>query len=213
MNVPYLSYIHGSSPVARLSSESQATQVHSAAVCECSNRARVSRSLVRPYGLGLQLARTDSYHAPTHLTTYTTTHTHTRTHTYHTHTHTHTHIPHTRTHTHTTHTRTHTHTHTQIEESAKKSVESATGSAALKLYNRWHEKLEEGESEGVQGEEEHKKKKSSRSEVWCVYGQGLIYSQIAAVSILEDQIFLVSSPDPTLSRGETVWQTKSNFLG
>ena len=63
------------------------------------------------------------------------------------------------------HTHTHTLTRTQIEESAKKSVESATGSAALKLYNRWHEKLEEGESEGVQGEEEHKKKKSSRSEV------------------------------------------------
>ena len=60
------------------------------------------------------------------------------------------------------------HTRTQIEESAKKSVESATGSAALKLYNRWHEKVEEGESEGVQGEDEQKKKKekrSSRSEV------------------------------------------------
>lgn len=153
MNVPYLSYISGSSPVARLSSESQATQVHSAAVCKCSNRARVSRSLVRPYRLGLQLARTDSYHAPTHLITYTTTHTLTL-----------------------------THTCTQIEESAKKSVESATGSAALKLYNRWHEKLEEGESEGVQGEEEeHKKKKSSRSEVWCVCGQ--VQSTLDYISI------------------------------
>lgn len=51
----------------------------------------------------------------------------------------------------------------QIEESAKKSVEASTGSAALKLYNRWHEKVEEGEREGVQGEEEQKKKKEKRS--------------------------------------------------
>lgn len=61
----------------------------------------------------------------------------------------------------------------QIEESAKKSVEASTGSAVLKLYNRWHEKVEEGEREGMQGEEEQKKKKEKRSsrssEVWCVF--------------------------------------------
>ena len=40
-------------------------------------------------------------------------------------------------------------THTQIEESAKKSVEAATSSSSvLKLYNRWYEKVEGGEGEG-----------------------------------------------------------------
>ena len=36
------------------------------------------------------------------------------------------------------------------------------------------------------------------------------------VDIVEEEcamFALVSSPDPTLSRGETVWWTKSNFLG
>lgn len=40
-------------------------------------------------------------------------------------------------------------THTQIEESAKKSVEAATSSSSvLKLYNRWYENVEAGEGEG-----------------------------------------------------------------
>ena len=33
----------------------------------------------------------------------------------------------------------------QVEESAKKSIEGASnGSAIVKLYNKWHEKVEEG---------------------------------------------------------------------
>jgi len=65
--------------------------------------------------------------------------------------------------------------HTQIEESAKKSVEAATSSSSvLKLYNRWYENVEAGEGEGEKKGLLQRMKKTikgnSRLEVCvCVY--------------------------------------------
>lgn len=59
----------------------------------------------------------------------------------------------------------------QVEESAKKSVEGAShGSAILKLYNKWHEKLmgeegEEGGSTRVSANLANKEKKGLLSKV------------------------------------------------
>lgn len=67
----------------------------------------------------------------------------------------------------------------QVEESAKKSVESAShGSAILKLYNKWHEKLaeeemgEEGGSGRVASNQANKEKKGLLSKVKATIHSG-----------------------------------------